>query len=242
MLSLPPVIGHRGARNHAPENTLAGIREAHRQGARWVEVDVKLTRDGHPVLMHDATLERTTNGRGPVRERDLDEILRLDAGAWFSPGFAGERVPMLEQALALCAELGLGINLEIKPCPGRAAETARVAIERAGPLWAGRPVLVSSFEHECLEEVLRRAPDWPTGFLFEGRPGDWRETARRLGVATLNVEGASDRHAIREYVDFGLPVLTWTVNDVARARELLAFGVASVITDEPGTMLSALAG
>lgn len=242
MLPFPPIIGHRGARNHAPENTLAGIREAHRQGARWVEVDVKLTRDGHPILMHDAGLDRTTDGRGAVRDLDLEEIRRLDAGAWFAPAFAGERVPTLEEALELCAELGLGLDLEVKPCPGRAAETARALIERARPLWAGRPVLVSSFARESLDEARRRAPDWPTGFLFEGRPGDWREAARQLGVATLNVEGALDRRIIREYVDFGLPVLTWTVNDVARTRELLALGVASVITDAPGTMLSALAG
>ena len=124
-----PVIGHRGAAAAAPENTLASLRKAKELGASWVEFDVKLTRDGVPILMHDERLERTTNGRGEVAQATLAELQELDAGGWFGPAFRGERVPTFEAALGLCAELGLGINVEIKPCPGREAETARVAVE-----------------------------------------------------------------------------------------------------------------
>ena len=126
---LPRVIGHRGAAAVAPENTLASLRRAKELGAGWVEFDVKLTRDGAAVLIHDERLERTTDGRGEVARTTLAELRKLDAGAWFDPAFAGERVPTLGDALALCGELGLGINVEVKPCPGREAETARVAVE-----------------------------------------------------------------------------------------------------------------
>lgn len=242
MLTLPRVIGHRGARAHAPENTLSGIRTAARLGARWIEVDVKLTRDAVPVLMHDDMLDRTTDGRGTVRGTDFADLRRLDAGSWFGPNFAGERVPDLDEALALCGELDLGVNLEIKPCPGREAETARATLERLRASPAGRTALISSFAVASLEEVRSAAPDLPLGYLFEGCPEGWLETARRLGARTLNVEGTQDLPVIGRFVASGLPVVAWTVNDGPRARALLAAGVAAVITDRPGEMLAATGG
>lgn len=242
MLTLPRIIGHRGAAAAAPENTLAGIREAHDQGAGWVEVDVKLTRDGVPVLMHDDRLERTTDGRGAMVDVDFADIRRLDAGSWFGPAFAGEPVPTLDELFTLCAELGLGLNLEIKPCPGREAETARVAVERAKALWNGRPLLVSSFEEASLAEVRRVAPDLPLGVLFENVPARWRTFAARLSADTLNVDGGLETSAIRDYVDFGRPVLAWTVNEVGRARSLAALGVHGVFSDRPGEMLAGFGG
>ena len=122
------MIGHRGAAGAAPENTLASIRKAREFGATWIEFDVKLTKDGHAILFHDDCLERTTDGRGTVAATTLAQIRRLDAGGWFGPAFRGEPVPTLEQALALCAELGLGINVEIKPCAKREVETAQVTV------------------------------------------------------------------------------------------------------------------
>ena len=114
MLStLPRLIGHRGAKENAPENTLASIREAARQGARWVELDVMLSRDQRPVIIHDDTLDRTTSGTGPVPLRDVADLRALDAGTWFDPRFAGEPLPTLEEAAALKsldAELLAGSN------------------------------------------------------------------------------------------------------------------------------------
>src|SRR5512142_2967244 len=111
---LPPVIGHRGAAAHAPENTLAGFRRAKALGCTWVEFDVRLTADGVPVLCHDPRLDRTTDRSGRVAAQTLAAIQTSDAGGWFAPVFAGERMPSLEEALLLCAELGLGANIEIK--------------------------------------------------------------------------------------------------------------------------------
>lgn len=241
--TLPPVIGHRGARNHAPENTLAGLRVAASQGVRWVEVDVKLTRDGVPILIHDEDLDRTTDGHGPVMEQDLAAIRRLDAGGWFGPAFRGERIPTLEEALALMVELSLGVNLEIKPCPGREEETARVALDLARRLWpAHMPVpLISSFAAASLEAGRPVVPDWPVGYLMEEPAPDWQAIVDRLNAATINVDAKRQTEAsVKAYRASGRPVMAYTVNDGAEARRLFAWGVASVFTDTPPEIFAAI--
>ena len=155
------MIGHRGAAARAPENTLAGLREAHELGARWVEFDVMLSRDGVPVLIHDETLQRTTDGRGAVARHTAAEIRPLDAGAWFAPEFAGERVPTLEEAVALLLELGLHANVEIKPATGHEVGDRRGGRRRClQRLWpkTGPRLLLSSFERDALAAAQRVAP------------------------------------------------------------------------------------
>ncbi|MBP2311683.1 glycerophosphoryl diester phosphodiesterase [Azospirillum soli] len=243
MLStLPRLIGHRGAKENAPENTLASLREAARQGAAWVEVDVMLTRDRVPVLIHDDTLERTTSGTGPVPDLTLAELRRLDAGSWFDPRFAGETVPTLEDALALIRDLGLGLNLEIKPYPGQDVATAEAAIATLKRLWpAGRPLLLSSFEVPCLEVARDLAPDIPRGYLLWDPPADWAAIADRIGAATLNVDQERQTAGtVAVYRATGRPVLAYTVNDPRRANELFDWGVAGVFTDAPGRLAAAL--
>jgi glycerophosphoryl diester phosphodiesterase len=241
---LPPLIGHRGAAAVAPENTLASLRKAAELGARWVEFDVKLTRDGHPILAHDDRLERTTDGRGRFADLTLAEVQRLDAGSWFAPAFAGERVPTLEEALALCRELGLGLNLEIKPCRGREVETARVAVATLRAHWpADRPVpLISSFAPACLAIAREQAPEVPRGWLAGRLPRRWRELLEAAGCSTLNLDhrwlGARQRAAV---VAAGVPLLLYTVNDPQTARAQLGSGVAAVFTDRVGELLAALA-
>ncbi|HEX6141517.1 MAG TPA: glycerophosphodiester phosphodiesterase [Geminicoccaceae bacterium] len=242
MLDLPRIIGHRGAAAEAPENTLASIRAAHAAGTRMVEFDVKLTADDEPVLLHDDRLERTTDGRGPVRERSLEEVRALDAGGWFDRRFAGERVPHLDQAIALCLELGLRVNVEIKPCPGREVRTAEVTLERLRAIWpAAAPApLVSSFEEAALEVARDRQPDWPRGYLCEALAPDWQARLARLGCATLNLGwrrlSRSDVATLRAA---GVPLLVYTVNDVDRARRLLAWGVSALFTDTVGSLIRA---
>ncbi len=242
-LAIPRVIGHRGAAAAAPENTLASLRKAKELGASWVEFDVKLTRDGHPVLIHDERLERTTSGRGEVALTTLEELQKLDAGGWFAPAFRGERVPTLEAALALCAGLGLGINVEIKPCPGREVETARVAVATLRRLWpADRPApLISSFAPACLGVARDLAPEMPRGYLAGSLPRRWREKLTACDCRTLHLSDrrlrASQRAAV---LAAGVPLLLYTVNDPARARDLLAAGVTSVFTDRVGEVLAAV--
>ena len=243
MPQLPRVIGHRGAAAVAPENTLASLRRAKELGAAWVEFDVKLTRDGAAVLMHDESLERTTDGQGEIALTTLAELQKLDAGAWFDPAFAGERVPTFADALALCGELGLGINVEIKPCPGREAETARVAVETLIELWPeDRPVpLISSFAPVCLAVARDLAPAVPRGFLADRLPARWQQQLDAYGCSTLHLNDRRTSQQQRAAVlAAGVPLVLYTVNDPGRARELLEAGVAALFTDRLGKVLAGL--
>ncbi len=237
---VPRLIGHRGAKASAPENTLAGIRQAHREGAVWVEFDVRLTADGHPILMHDDTLDRTTDGHGPVAAATLEDIRRLDAGTRFGAAFHGERVPMLSEALALLGELDMGFNLEIKPCPGREVETAQAAMTMLTAHWPGdRPTpIVSSFSHAALAAARAVDPERATfGYLVEALPAGWRDEAVRLGCRSVHVGWRNlTRSQARAVKAAGFLLLVWTVNEPPRARELLAWGADAVISDCPAAL------
>ena len=233
---LPRVIGHRGAAAYAPENTLEGIREAAQRGARWVEFDAKLTGDGVVILMHDDTLDRTTNGHGPVALASFADIGRLDAGAWFGETWRGSRVPRLADALALLVELDMQANIEIKPCPGREAETAGAVIEvvrRSWPAERGWPLL-SSFSRVSLQEAAARAPDIPRGFLIWKFAPDWAAAAAALGCVSMH---CADQYLTRPWAEAirkaGFALAVYTVNDPTRALELETWGVQCLITDRP---------
>jgi glycerophosphoryl diester phosphodiesterase len=239
-LRLPPVIGHRGAAGAAPENTLASIKKARELGATWIEFDVKLTKDGHPILFHDDCLERTTDGRGAVAAITLAEIRRVDAGGWFGPAFRGEPVPTLAQALALCAELGLGINVEIKPCPKREIETAQVTVATLLDLWPRDrpPPLVSSFAPVCLAVARDLAPELPRGYLAGTLPRRWRELMAEHACTTMHLNHRRTIPGQRAaLLAAGIPVVLYTVNDGLRARRHLEAGVAAVITDHVDQVL-----
>jgi glycerophosphoryl diester phosphodiesterase len=241
---IPRLIGHRGARINAPENTIVSLKRSLEEGAPWVEFDVKLTGDDVPILIHDTTLERTTNGQGEVRNRSLADIKRLDAGAWFGPAFAGERVPTLEEALDFMAANDMGFNIEIKPCPGRAKETTEIALTMVKERWpSDRPVpIVSSFSLDALRTAQEMAPALPRGYLVEKLPVDWRENATALGCAAIHPNSRHlSRDQVREIKSAGYALLVWTVNEVGRARDLLAWGVDSLITDAPGDVAAGLA-
>jgi glycerophosphoryl diester phosphodiesterase len=239
------VIGHRGAAGAAPENTLASIRKARELGATWVEFDVKLTRDGHAILFHDDRLERTSDGQGAVAATTLAQIRRLDAGSWFGAAFRGEPVPTFEQALVVCAELGLGINVEIKPCANREVETAQATMSTLREVWPrDMPApLVSSFAPACLRVARDMAPEVPRGYLAGTLPRRWRELMAEYDCATMHLNHrripAWQRTAI---LAADVAVVLYTVNDGLRARQQLGAGVAAVITDHVDRVLTWLEG
>src|SRR6478672_10885477 len=177
MLQLPQVIGHRGAMAYAPENTLASFREARRRGATWVEIDVKLSADGVPILMHDPSLKRTMG---------VDRLVAETPRAELPPD-----VPTLEQAIACFLELGLGCNVEIKPCEGREAETARVTVETLRHCWpAGLPApLLSSFKDVSLLTAYRAAPEFARALLVGKLQDDWRARAEAVSAVGINTNG-----------------------------------------------------
>ncbi|HYM72895.1 MAG TPA: glycerophosphoryl diester phosphodiesterase [Stellaceae bacterium] len=234
-LTLPLVIGHRGAAAYAPENTLAGFRAAKALGCVWVEFDVRLSADAALVLCHDDSLTRTTNGSGRISQLPLSSIRRLDAGSWFDGGFAGEPLPMLEEALVVCDELGLGVNIEIKAERGLARATAAAVATCLERLSGHLPVvLISSFLLEAIAEAAERLPRCPRGILWRKAPRGWARIAQGLGCATINIDQRYlTESAVNEVCAAGYPVLAYTVNDPARARQLFNWGVASVFSDAP---------
>ncbi|HZK91467.1 MAG TPA: glycerophosphoryl diester phosphodiesterase [Stellaceae bacterium] len=242
-LSLPPVIGHRGASAYAPENTLAGFHAARALGCSWVEFDVRLTGDGALAVSHDDRLGRTTDGRGRISGLALSAIRKLDAGRWFSDKFAGERVPTLEEAIRVCGEIGLGANVEIKAERGRGPATAAaVAAYLDSMAEILPPILISSFLPDAIAEAGARAPAIPRGVLFKKIPRGWRDIAAKLGCTTIHAGHADlDESLAAEIGDAGYPLLAYTVNDAERARQLFGWGVASVFSDVPDIMLLAAA-
>lgn len=237
-----PVIGHRGAAAHAPENTLASLRAAVALGCRWVEFDVRLSRDGRPVLFHDDTLERTSDGAGAVAAFDLAALARLDAGTWFGDGrFAGERIPTLEAAIAALMELGLGANVEIKPDVGRETETGTVVAAAIKDIWPPSlpPPLISSFRPEALRAARDAAPGLRCALLVEQVPADWRVRLDALGCSDLHcAASALTAAAAAPVVAAGVPLRCFTVNDAATAARLFGLGVAAVFSDAPDRITS----
>ncbi len=231
--TFPRIIAHRCGGALAPENTLAGLRVAADHGCKGVEFDVMLSGDGTPVLIHDETLERTTDGHGRVAETSDAELARLDAGSWHSAQFAGEPVPSFGDAAELCQALGLWANVEIKPSTGYEAETGRKVALEARELWSGQPPpLLSSFSIEALQAARTAAPELPRGLLVVQPPSDWLELARRLDCISLH---CSRQHFSATLLEAarraGIPLLVYTVNDAEDAMQLLRLGVAAVFTD-----------
>ena len=229
MLQLPKVIGHRGAMAYAPENTLASLREARRRGARWVEIDVKLTADSVPILMHDSSLARTMGVDRLVAETPRAELPR--------------EVPTFEEAIDCFRELGLGCNVEIKPCEGREAETARITVETLRRCWpAGLPApLLSSFKDAALLAAFRAAPEFARALLVGVLDDDWRVRAEAVSAAGINVNGKmlTAPRAV-EARKAGYTLSVYTINDGDVARALIGMGVDCVITDAPDVIQQAL--
>ena len=166
----PRWIAHRGAGQLAPENTLTAFRLGAQHGYRMFECDAKLSADGVPFLLHDATLERTTSGQGPADALDWSELSRLDAGSWHSPGYAGEPPARLAALVAFCHANGHCLNVEIKPCPGTDARTGTVVAQTLAQLWQNEscapPPLLTSFSRIALAAAREAAPRRPRGSLI----------------------------------------------------------------------------
>ena len=240
---LPPVMGHRGAAAHGPENTLNSIRKAAELGASWVEFDVMLTGDGLPVLFHDDNLQRITGLDALMAATPYETVKTLDAASWFGPGFAPEPVPTLADALALLLELDLRPNMEIKPTPGRDVETAEASLETAAAHWpADRPPpLISSFSRMSLAAARVLQPDWPRALIAHKVPIDWRIALESLGCSAFHLNAkVLDWPFVAEVKTAGYQVAAFTVNRAARARELIESDVDCLISDAPDRIIAVL--
>lgn len=229
------MIAHRGAPRRAPENTLAAFRRAVDEGADAIELDARLSSDGVVVVMHDVTLDRTTNGAGPVSERALAELKALDAGAKFSAEFAGEQIPLLQEVLEAFGQRVL-INVEIKDHDRMWDQRLALAVGRLVQHYGlERRVLISSFTPFGLRAIRRRWPDIPLALLLRPHEKKWLEGAVRQ-LAPFEAfhphVRSVDRAMVAEEHARGRRVNAWTVNDADQMRELLLLGVDGLITDE----------
>ena len=232
----PRWIAHRGAGKLAPENTLAAFRLGAAHGYRMFECDVKLSADGVPFLLHDATLNRTTNGQGLAADLSWDELSRLDAGSWHSPAYAGEPLASLETVAHFCLDNAFALNIEIKPTPGSETLTGTVVANAAARLWAAAPQatlpLLSSFQPDALEAARAAQAHLPRALLLDALRTDWLETALKFGcVAVVCKHTQWDALSVQQAQNAGLKVLTYTVNEAPDVDRLRALGTDGIITD-----------
>lgn len=235
----PKLFAHRGGGVLAPENTLAGMRMAAKQGYQAVEFDVKLAACGTLIVMHDETLDRTTNGKGLVVETPYADIAKLDAGSWHSEKFAGERVPAFYELAELCIDLGLLCNVEIKPNAGQARDTGTAVALACKKIWAGKKYLplLTSFSYAALLAARDAAAEFPRGLLFEQLPADWMAQSDELECLSVNCNHAQvSVDQIQAIRSAGYRMICYTVNDVAKARKLLTWGVDGLFTDNLAQM------
>ncbi len=242
-LKLPKIIGHRGCAGYAPENTLEAIHTAADMGVEWVELDIKITKDEVPIIFHDDTLDRTTNGSGNVADRTYDELKDLECGSWYADGFTGIKIPTFEEAIEVLIDRNLGFNMEMKPCPGREKDTAEVALDLLSSIWDDHNrLLVSSFSHVSLEVAQDMAEDWHRGLILPPEwPENWAELIKYLDVKTINVEGANvTREQIEDIMDMEKLVLAYTINNPDQARTLQSYGVDGFFSDVPDVIKEGL--
>jgi glycerophosphoryl diester phosphodiesterase len=235
------VFGHRGAKDYAPMNTLPAFELAYDQGALGIELDVHRSRDGYPVLVHDFTIDSTTDGEGLVTDKSLAELKSLDAGSWYSDDFIGTRIPTLDEVFESVGQKLL-INVEIKSEDMETDGVEQVVADCIARHHMDERVLVSSFNPLTLHRFRAIAPHVMIGFLYTAELVE-----KTVPLMVNHVHEA--RHPYQMMIDEAYMqwardnnyyVNTWTVNDPERARTLRQLGVNCVITDAPDIILDAL--
>lgn len=237
---IPPVIAHRGASAKAPENTLAAFKKAAELGAKWVEFDVMLAACGEVVVIHDETLDRTTNGKGRVIDFPYQYLKTLDAGSWFDPTFSAEKIPTLAEVIYLLHELGLAANIEIKPFSGKEELTVKNVLHVIDRCWKKNmsPPLISSFSRIALQYARYYSPSVFLGYLMDRWEDDWKDSCDHLQCAAVDVnEKILNPGRVNEIKATGRFLLSYTVDDPARAKDLFAIGVDAVFSNYPDILL-----
>jgi glycerophosphoryl diester phosphodiesterase len=234
------ILAHRGGGTLAPENTMAGLLCGIAHGFRAIEFDAMLARDGVPVVMHDPCLGRTVAGSGHVFDYDWAELAKMDAGGWFGRQFEGERVPAFIPFVQACKAQGVWMNIELKPAPGFDIETGGIVAYIVGELFAAelahgdlaRVPLLSSFSHDALAAARRVAPAVPRACLMSELGPDWEPRARAVEAVAIHVNHRYlTLELTRAVKQAGFGLFCYTINDPARARELLGWGVDAFCTD-----------
>jgi glycerophosphoryl diester phosphodiesterase len=230
-------IAHRGASSYAPENTFAAFDLAIEMGARHLELDVHFSSDGHLVVIHDDTVDRTTDGSGPVTSRSLAALTALDAGAWFDPRFKGERIPTLGAVLE--RYWGAHLHVELK---GHSAGLAQRAVDMIRSSGIATNVTITSFQKAKLEETRAYAPELPTGWLVGEVSDAVVAQARAMGLTQLCPRaGAVTPELVSRLHAEGLVVRAWGVATEDLMRQVVTAGADGMTVNFPDKLLAYLA-
>lgn len=233
----PIVEAHRGDSSNAPENTIAAFKRAVDRGVEWIELDVHPTRDGKLVVIHDDKLERTTTGSGPVADHSLEEIKKLDAGAWFDPKYVGERVPALAEVVRLVAPTKTRLNIEIKHS-SRVEGVVAIVAELLRTAGCEHRFVVSSFDLAALRAMRRVAPEVALALIGNGP--EILATALAENIPWIH---ASWKTAYPDVIEaahaHGLQVNIWTMDDPAQYEHWGRRGTDKLCTNRPERMLAA---
>ena len=237
------VVAHRGFSGAAPENTLAAFRKAIEVGSDMIELDIQLSKDGKIVVIHDETLERTTNGQGKVADHTFREIRKLDAGSWFGSQFSGEKIPTLQEVLELAKGKVL-VNIEIKnPTHGQypiteLADQGLEAVKKAGML---NRVIFSSFNSDSLDWIQKRDPRAWTAFLYHRDWNSLPEVTKGKNWQVLNLRNSFlTRGKIEKIHQEGIKINVYTVNTEEELEQFVNWGADGLITNHPDRLIGIL--
>jgi len=236
------IAGHRGAAALAPENTLAGFKKALQSGVKWIELDTQLSADNTPIIFHDETVDRCTNGTSRVADLSLEQLQALDAGSWFSKEFSGEKILTLEQTLAFFMENDLSMNLEIKI---HHAHQAQPLVEKVAKVLAkinfpNEKLIISSFSESALEHCHQVMPDIRLGYITKHNPLPMLEKLKSVNLYSVHLDYNILNHEMAKVIKkSGLKLVIWTLNDLQQASKFRAWGVDMIITDKPDVFAQA---
>lgn len=234
------IIGHRGAAALAPENTLSGINKAADIGIDWIEIDTQLSLDAVPVIFHDETIDRCSNGEGKLATLTLSELKALDFGAWFSDEFSNEKIATLAEVLVLCRERSLSINLEIKVHHDDQAQllVQQVAKVIAAEHFPKSQLLLSSFSVSALEHCQRVMPEIRRGFLTSSSSSECLTEVEHLDLYSVHADQATLTEEMALVIgEKGLELMIWTLNDPSKKNVFKAMNVSGIITDDPNLFM-----
>jgi glycerophosphoryl diester phosphodiesterase len=236
------IAGHRGAASIAPENTLSGFKKALQSGAKWIELDTQLSADKTPIIFHDETVDRCTNGKGLVADLTFEALQSLDAGSWFSEAFTGEKIISLEQTLLFFMENDLSMNLEIKIHHPHQAQPLvnEVAQVIAKVNFPTEKLILSSFSELALEYCHKLMPNIRLGYITEYNPLNSLEKLKPLNLYSVHLDyKILDKAMAKTIKDAGLKLVIWTLNDLTQADKFRSWGVDIIITDKPDVFVQA---
>ncbi|ATO49271.1 glycerophosphodiester phosphodiesterase family protein [Brevibacillus laterosporus] len=234
-------MAHRGWSGRAPENTMAAIKLALAEpGIQAIEVDVQLSKDGIPVLIHDFTLDRTTNGSGPVKDHTFEQLREWSAGSWFAEEFSNEQIPALEELFQAASQHTCRLNVELKTAGNLYPLLAEKVVELVEAHELASQVCLTSFDHEIIKRVKELQPSIKTGLIITGKPVLLREQLAKTGATILSMAYPYlTKDFVQMMLEEGFEIFAWTIDDENEIERISEWHPNIYIcTNHPDRMLS----